>query len=678
MFGCGLRSAGKALFIAFVIVACARSAAAQGTMPIGQIQGRGTESEYLERFVSFSGIVTGILEDENSRGTRFYTVYVQDLPGLEDGDPLTSDGLALFVGARWPSVAVGDVVRVHGRVTEFYGLTELDNNDLFISIESRNHPLPAPAEIDPPAENEESAGYLERYEAMRVSLPPSSVVGPAHVGCGFSVVRKDTGVERVLVREASDPAGQIIGVLHRSDVNCDSMPDVAHGDEVTGLVGPLTYHFDRFKIVYQDPVELSVMRQEQGSASEPPEVPSGSVVIATFNVNNYFDTQDDTGGTAEPKPSKVEVTLKTSKVAATISANLGCPELLGLQEVENRELLGRLVTRLSEPCGFEYEISHLESPDARGAEQALLSKPGRVEVRRISLRQACSEQDTGVFDSEAECRDGQQPLHSRPPLQVDVSIDGRRFVLLVNHLKSKREGAMETAPWRLAQAQHLNQIVRETQAADPDSHLIVLGDFNDYDGSEVMETLLAGTRLVDALAELPDVQRYSYIFDGSSQLIDWILISPTLSEFIIQASILHNNADFPFTLGDSGDSANLGFRSSDHDVPYVVLDFDPAAEPAPLPSTVRATSPPSPTTLALVERSATALPEATPISAAQNETRTTDELAEATEASVISETVEARSSSTPDTDNTGVIGAWIFALVAVAALVGALAIRRRG
>jgi predicted extracellular nuclease len=562
-------------------------------------------------------------------------------------------------------------------VTEFYGLTELDNNDLYISIESRNNPLPEPIEIDPPAGNEESADYLERFEAMRVSLPISSVVGPAHIGCGFNVVRADTGLVRVLVREAGDPAGQIVGVLHRSDVNCDTMPGVAQGDEVVGLVGPLTYHFDRFKIVYQDPAQLSVWQREHAPPAGSPEVPPGGFVIATFNVNNYFDKHDDTGENAEPKPTEIEVTLKTSKVAATISDRLGCPALVGLQEVEKSELLRQLVKRLSEPCGFEYEISHLDSPDARGAEQALMSDPGRVEVHRVSLIQACSELDTGVVDSEAICEAGQQPLYSRPPLQVEASIDGRRLVILVNHFKSKRDGAELTAPRRLAQARHVNQIVKETQAAEPDSFLIVLGDFNDYDGSEVMKTLLAGTQLVDALAELPNDHRYSYIFDGASQLIDWILLSPALTEFMVEGAILHNNADFPFRMGDLGDRANLSYGSSDHDVPYLVLDFKPEEGPALILTSPPPNSAPSSAAQILPEQSPTDAPLSMPISAEQGETRPADEPSETIEAPLNSESVEVQSFAEPNAIDPGVITVWIFVLAALAAIFGAIVIRNR-
>jgi len=113
-----------------------------GRIPIGQVQGRGSHSPQIGQTVHLRGIATGVREDENARGARFYTVFIQDVPGTEDGDPETSDGIPLFFGASRPAIAIGDVINVSGVVTEFYGLTEIDFRDLRWVVEARNHPLP--------------------------------------------------------------------------------------------------------------------------------------------------------------------------------------------------------------------------------------------------------------------------------------------------------------------------------------------------------------------------------------------------------------------------------------------------------------------------------------------------------------------------------------------------------
>jgi predicted extracellular nuclease len=73
------------------------------------------------------------------------------LPGSEDGDPVTSDGIAVFHGRPQPTVAIGDLIRVNGLVIEFFGLTEISDDGLEIVIEARNQPCLTPSRsIHPP------------------------------------------------------------------------------------------------------------------------------------------------------------------------------------------------------------------------------------------------------------------------------------------------------------------------------------------------------------------------------------------------------------------------------------------------------------------------------------------------------------------------------------------------
>ena len=542
-------------------------------MPIGQIQGREMISPLLNQKVTFRGIVTGVIEDQNTRGRVYYTVFAQDLPGFEDGDPLSSDGIAIFLGRNKPQVATGDIIYVSGKVTEYYGLTEIDDTGLWLTIESRNNPLPLSVELDPPAGMQESETYFERLEGMFVSVPRAVTVGPTHEGCGMAIIREDTQLERVFRRNINDPAGMIINVINASDVDCTGLPPLAIGDRVEGLMGPLTFHFDRYKIIQQNLEDLEYFQADhQFLSSHIPLAPS-QVSLASFNLDDYFDVVDDTGDIAEPKFNEVELARKQEKLTSAIADVLSCPTLIGVQEVENELLLMELSDRLIPKCGFSYAVSHLDAPDVRGSDLALLSDPRRVKVQTISQHQSCSVLETGVFDPTIQCPNGEEPLFSRPPLLVNVDIDGQSLSIFINHFKSKRGGELETAPRGLAQAQHLLELVSETMTPDKDTAIVVLGDFNDYDKSSVIEVLLELGSLIDGLERVPEVERFSYIFDGASQLVDWILVTPWLKDRIVSANIFHVNADYPYQLGPSLNDDEIHLRSSDHDIPLIVVDF---------------------------------------------------------------------------------------------------------
>ena len=596
-------------------------------LTIGAIQGREGESPYLNRFVTFRGVVVGRYEDQNTRGDVYYTLFVQSLPDASDGDPATSDAVAVFLG-REPrrDVKLGDVVRVGGKVTEFYGLTEIDDRGLTVAIEE-SAPLPAPVTLDPPADNAAAAAYFEALEAMRVGFPDEVVVsGPTHEGCGFAVVDAAAAAELPILRRADDdPTGRAVPVLYPSDLDCAELPPLKTGDRLASLAGVLTYNFDQFKVIVDGVDGIDV--QPPVPPPPPPALPdvaAAQISVVTLNAEDYFDTTRDTAEDGEPVLTPDELAARQAKLAHLIGHTLRCPTLLALQEVEHEALLLDLAAALTETCGFVYTVSHRETPDARGIDNALLSDPRRVRVGSVALRQACSPIPTGIDDPTLACPAGQQPLFGRPPLQVEARIDGQPYVFYVNHFKSKRDGEIDTDLARIQQAVYLNGLAAERLAADPRARLIALGDFNDTEASPALALLTEaaqGGRLVNALRAIPAEQRYSYNFGGVSELIDSILLSPALAGEVSGATIVHANTDYPAGWRLDTAAEHLLYRATDHDAPWVVLGQAPAT-PTPPPTTAAPTVAPTRTPVPKTGLPATALspvpiaPTATPAPAA--------------------------------------------------------------
>jgi len=593
-------------------------------LPIGTIQGAGFESSYLNRFVNFRGVVVGRYEDQNTRGDVYYTLFVQNLPDEADGDPATSDAVAVFLG-REPrlDVALGDVVRVGGKVTEFYGLTEIDDRGLTVTTEGEAR-LPEPVPLDPPADIAAAAQYFEPLEGMRVAFTDEAVVaGPTHEGCGFAVVDESVADELPVRQQVEgDPIGRAVPVLYPSDLDCKAIPQVRTGDRIAGVAGALTYNFDQFKVVID-----GVERLEIDPAGEPmmrlvPTTTAEQVTIATINLEDYFDTVRDTDVEGEPVLTEGELATRQAKLVDLIGRALACPALIGVEEVEHEALLRALAAALATPCGFTYSVTHQESPDARGIDNALLSDPRRVEVRGVALRQTCSPLPTGIDDPALSCPPEQEPLFGRPPLEIELTLDNQSYVVYVNHFKSKRGGETETGLERIRQAVFLNGLAAERLEADPNARLIALGDFNDIELSAALLLLTdpaQGGRFSNALSAVPPAERYSYNFGGVVELIDGVLLSPGLAAEVGAAVILHVNADYPVGWRLDTNSSRLAFRATDHDVPWVVLGQWPAT-PTPQPTIVPTASPvPSPPPAA----TETLRPAPAPVARAQPASRAT-------------------------------------------------------
>ncbi|MGH3065898.1 MAG: Ig-like domain-containing protein, partial [Gaiellaceae bacterium] len=134
---------------------------------IHDIQGAGASSPVVGSVPVIEGVVVG--DFQNS--TEFRGFYVQEEDADADADSQTSEGIFVF-NPGGPPVAVGDVVRVSGTVTEFSGLTEL-SSVTSVTVGSSGNPLPVSTDLSLPVTN---ITDFEPTEGMRVRLPQALVV----------------------------------------------------------------------------------------------------------------------------------------------------------------------------------------------------------------------------------------------------------------------------------------------------------------------------------------------------------------------------------------------------------------------------------------------------------------------------------------------------------------------
>ena len=57
--------------------------------------------------------------------------------------------------------------------------------------------------------------------------------------------------------------------------------------------------------------------------------------------------------------------------------------------------------------------------------------------------------------------------------------------------------------------------------------MILAGDINDFEFSVTVD-ILEESGLTSLMETLPQAERYSYVFEGNSQVLDQILVSPNL------------------------------------------------------------------------------------------------------------------------------------------------------
>jgi hypothetical protein len=99
---------------------------------------------------------------------------------------------------------------------------------------------------------------------------------------------------------------------------------------------------------------------------------------------------------------------------------------------------------------------------------------------------------------------------------------------------------------RNKQATVLNGFVKQILSVDPRANIVLAGDFNDYQFSQPVATLTDnGATLTDEINTLPVNERYTYVFNGISQVLDHIFVSRPLSDAgAVQYDVIHVNSEF--------------------------------------------------------------------------------------------------------------------------------------
>ena len=121
-------------------------------------------------------------------------------------------------------------------------------------------------------------------------------------------------------------------------------------------------------------------------------------------------------------------------------------------------------------------------------------------------------------------------------------------------------GEKATEPRRNAQAAWNLEIALELLADDPEAHVAIIGDLNSYYNSLPILTIQNGG-FQNVFDSLEPEERYTYVYEGNSQVLDHILVNESLEALFLEVVVLHSNADFPLPF--SADDSYWG--KSDHD-----------------------------------------------------------------------------------------------------------------
>jgi predicted extracellular nuclease len=528
---------------------------------------------------------------------RFFDMWIQDPVG--DGDPTTSDGIFVDDAYRLdPLPKVGDLVRVTGDVEEQqFGnalpLTRIDDPHKFdYEVLSEGNPLPAPVPLVdlPNWSMAEGEAFWEPLEGMRVSITNGFVVAATNGFGEFGMLTKedadadlDSGyfaqIKQILIQSLGMVEDDYVVDYNPERIMVDdrSVEDaisVSAGDRVRSLTGVVDYTFSNYKL---QPDTFDVFNHKA------PKMPVskrtggfGNFTITTYNIENLFDMVDNPDkddGSSTPD-SQEELDIQLAKLALSIEVELDLPEIIVVQETENQAILQELGDLVNDANGTAYTAVSFETSDGRGIEVGFL-----YDANRTTLLDAFQMEGEGVD----EWFGPDSPSPGREPLVGVFEIMNREVTIIGNHFKSKGgDDPLYGVNWP---ANRVTEVQRKGQAGvvrdfvnvilddDPDALVMVAGDLNDFQCSEPGEgpdnpvAIVAGRDGEVPLVNLATLEKppetFSFVFDGNSQLLDHILVSPGLYEYFRAVDILHFNNVAPTLVYDQDPTTTL--EASDHD-----------------------------------------------------------------------------------------------------------------
>jgi len=521
--------------------------------PIYAIQGQSDISPMEGQRVNAYGIVTSVLDNG---------FYLQD--PLGDDDPLTSDGILVYTG-RKPQVQLGDCIQVeNGLVDEYYDKTE--------KIEAVSIPM-AQLRQDPQT-------LFEKYEGMLVTLPSLSgvVQGPTK--------RFSSGdVELAFVPSQLEPyldggavfrwqTENMAALMYLSNELGQLLPELDWGEQFS-IAGPvraiLDYNFGKYQLMLLPGHEITI---KESAVVDPS--PYASVDIAPDSQSDFsictFNVLGLGEGTAQYRDDD-EYADQLHKRALTIAKKLQGCTIIGLQETGKPADAENLADVLRAEFDLDYEVTAIKGPNTSSFEfpltNSFLTRRDRVTVSNAELVQGCSRFNYDVRYMPGTCKRGTFGLFSRPPLVIDVMVQGDwgqpyEMTLINNHWKSKGGNEEVNVIRREAQAEHVASLVQARLDGDPQRKIVVLGDLNDFPDSQPVSALLTAPEpdLIHLLALLPTLNRYTYTFNGAHQVLDHMVASPAVLPELAGIWPIHINADYAYPATVDPNSV---YHSSDHD-----------------------------------------------------------------------------------------------------------------
>lgn len=290
-----------------------------------------------------------------------------------------------------------------------------------------------------------------------------------------------------------------------------------------------------------------------------PKMPKNGLLVCAANIQNYFY---DLGGYAQRKTTKEQQTLQTLKICKAfkqIDADIYA--LCEIQKGDSAaQMLVDAMNKMAKKERYAY-VSH-------GWSNSDMISCGYI--YRTDKVKPYGEMQYAYQDTTSHYR------YRLMACGFEEIASGEKFVLNINHLRSKRGTGAESNEKRMANVDSLLVMLDkiEQEQVFGDSDILLVGDYNSYTQEEPIQTLVRAGYADMVMRD--DSTGYSYVYHSEAGYLDRVFASESMAKQVKQVAVYHLNADYFYSRGFKRGLDDTMFRYADHDPILIRVELSAA------------------------------------------------------------------------------------------------------
>ena len=290
-----------------------------------------------------------------------------------------------------------------------------------------------------------------------------------------------------------------------------------------------------------------------------PKMLKGGLLVCAANIQNYFY---DLGGYAQRKTTKEQQTLQTLKICKAFKQiNADIYALCEIQKGDSAaQMLVDAMNKMAKKNLYAY-VSH-------GWTNSDMISCGYI--YRTDKVKPYGEMQYAYQDTTSHYR------YRLMACGFEQLTSGEKFVLNINHLRSKRGTGSESNEKRMANVDSLLVMLDkiEQEQVFGDSDILLVGDYNSYTQEEPIQTLVRAGYADMVMRD--DSTGYSYVYHSEAGYLDRVFASESMAKQVKQVAVYHLNADYFYSRGFKRGLDDTMFRYADHDPILIRVELSAA------------------------------------------------------------------------------------------------------